>query len=182
MGVETMVTSAFVPLEQALQRASLGDDAAFTEIVAAYHHDLLRVCYVVCRDQDVADEAAQAAWVVVWRKLKTLREPERLRSWILTIGANEARKLGNARRRRHVVELSVARSSDRVGGRPSDGDVDLRNALSRLAPEDRALLALRYVAGLSSTELARATRLSASGTRARLARLLERLRVELRDE
>ena len=61
-------------------------------------------------------------------------------------------------------------------------DIDLVNALGRLDPEDRALLALRYVAGFDSTELARASGRSASGTRARLARLLDRLRTELRDD
>jgi len=60
-------------------------------------------------------------------------------------------------------------------------DIDLANALATLAPEDRALLALRYVAGLTSQELADGLGLSASGTRARLARLLGRLRSELGD-
>ena len=57
--------------------------------------------------------------------------------------------------------------------------LDLRNALNRLSPDDRALLALRYVAGLDSTELSRAIGLSPSGTRARLGRLLSTLREEL---
>ena len=61
-------------------------------------------------------------------------------------------------------------------------DIDLANALARLDPADRALLALRYVAGFDSRELARATGRSPSGTRARLARLLDRLRTELRDD
>ena len=50
-----------------------------------------------------------------------------------------------------------------------------------MSPEDRALIALRYVAGFDSTELARALQMSPSGTRARLARLLGRLRSELGD-
>ena len=66
------------------------------------------------------------------------------------------------------------------GGRVTD--IDLINALARLEPDDRALLALRYVAGFDSTELARATGRSPSGTRARLARLLDRLRKELGDD
>jgi DNA-directed RNA polymerase specialized sigma24 family protein len=70
-----------------------------------------------------------------------------------------------------------------AGGDPGIrvGDVDLSNALARLHPDDRALLALRYVAGFDSTELARVTGRSPSGTRARLARLLDRLRRELDD-
>ena len=61
-------------------------------------------------------------------------------------------------------------------------DLDLANALARLDPNDRVLLALRYLAGFDSFELARATGRSPSGTRARLARLLARLRLELSDD
>ncbi len=82
-----------------------------------------------------------------------------------------------------MVELSVpgdpAALADPAG---HTADLDLANALARLDLDDRALLALRYVAGFNSTELARATGRSASGTRARLARLLERLRTELGDD
>ena len=38
---------------------------------------------------------------------------------------------------------------------------------------------LRYVAGFDSTEIARQTGISASGVRTRLARILERLRLEI---
>jgi RNA polymerase sigma factor (sigma-70 family) len=48
-----------------------------------------------------------------------------------------------------------------------------------LPPDDRRLLALRYVAGLDSTQIATHLGLSASGVRTRLARLLDRLRVDL---
>ena len=41
--------------------------------------------------------------------------------------------------------------------RPASTRVDLRAALLRLDPDDRALLAMRYVAGFDSTELATAT-------------------------
>jgi DNA-directed RNA polymerase specialized sigma24 family protein len=76
----------------------------------------------------------------------------------------------------------VVDASGRPGGiDPATGidRVDLRRAMARLDPDDRALLAMRYVAGFSSTELAEFTGLSAPGTRARLARLLLRLREEL---
>jgi RNA polymerase sigma factor (sigma-70 family) len=81
-----------------------------------------------------------------------------------------------------VVELKV----DEVDLRGDDpGDlierVDLVNALGHLKPEDRMLLALRYIAGMDSFELGEQLRMSPSGTRARLARLLARLRRDLDD-
>jgi RNA polymerase sigma-70 factor, ECF subfamily len=59
---------------------------------------------------------------------------------------------------------------------------DLAIALRRLPPEDRTLLALRYVAGFDATEIGRELRMSPSGVRSRLARLVARLRTELRDD
>jgi RNA polymerase sigma-70 factor (ECF subfamily) len=166
-------------------QAADGDEAAFTQIVAAHHDDMVRVSFVVCGDADLADEAVAAAWLIAWRKLGDLREPDRLRPWLVSIAANEARQAVRRRRRHGVVELAVADADAAVAsGDPAARatDIDLINALARLDPDDRALLALRYVAGFDSTELARATGRSASGTRARLARLLDRLRTELRDD
>jgi RNA polymerase sigma-70 factor (ECF subfamily) len=144
---------------------------------------MTRVCFVICGDLDIADEAVQAAWPIVWHNLGSLRDPGRLRPWLVSVAANEARQLVRRRRRRTVIELAVA-DATQTGVDPAGrvADLDLTNALARLDPDDRALLALRYVAGFDATELARATGRSPSGTRARLARLLDRLRMELRDD
>ncbi|HUG47645.1 MAG TPA: sigma-70 family RNA polymerase sigma factor [Candidatus Limnocylindria bacterium] len=170
------------PLPLAVARAVEGDELAFARIVKAHHEAMLRVAMVICRDADLAKEAVQIAWGAAWRQLRRLREPERLRSWLVAIAANEARGLMRRSRRREVVELNLRQP----GGGTGDTTLwvqglDLRNALGRLSPDDRALLALRYVGGLDSFELSRVTGLSPSGTRARLARLLATLRTELHD-
>jgi RNA polymerase sigma factor (sigma-70 family) len=170
-------------LSGVVAQAAAGDEVAFARIVRAHHDDMTRVCFVICGNVDIADEAVQAAWTIAWRKLGSLRDPDRLRAWLVSIAANEARLLIRRRRRRTIVELAVADAGlSRVDPAGRVADIDLTNALARLDAEDRALLALRYVAGFDSTELARATGRSPSGTRARLARLLARLRTELRDD
>jgi len=183
-GMTTIPTRLDDSLAGAVAQATAGDQAAFTRIVRAHHDDMTRVCFVICGDLDLADEAVGAAWPIAWRKLSTLKDPHRLRPWLVSVAANEARQLLRRQRRRTVVELSVA---DRRGAAPADpagrtDDLDLANALARLDPGDRTLLALRYVAGFDATELGRAIGLSPSGTRARLARLLDRLRTKLQDD
>src|SRR5450432_194264 len=181
------MATVVVPIDDSLAAAvglaAAGDETAFARIIQAHHDDMTRVCFVICGDLDIADEAVQAAWPIIWRKLGSLRDPDRLRPWLVSIAANEARQLIRRRRRRTVVELALADAA-RPGGDPAGrvGDLDLTNALARLDPDDRALLALRYVAGFDSTELGRAMGRSPSGTRARLARLLDRLRTELSDD
>ena len=169
----TMVAPLDDSLAGAVALAGAGDETAFARIIKAHHDDMTRVCFVICGDLDVADEAVQAAWPIVWRKLGSLRDPGRLRPWLVSIAANEARQLIRRRRRRTVVEIAMVGSmGSGVDPAGQVGDLDLANALARLDPDDRAFLALSYVAGFDSTELARATGRSPSGTRARLARLL----------
>ena len=55
--------------------AGAGDETAFARIIQAHHDDMTRVCFVICGDLDVADEAVQAAWLIVWHKLGSLRDP-----------------------------------------------------------------------------------------------------------
>jgi RNA polymerase sigma factor (sigma-70 family) len=161
-----------------------GDELAFASIVGLYHEDMRRVCVVVAGDDGIAEDAVAAAWSIAWRKLGGLRDPARLRPWLVSIAVNEARQLLRARRRRSLLEVPAIDADEPSGGLDPGSTInaiDLRNALAGLDPSDRALLAMRYVAGFDATELAFATGRSPSGTRARLARLLHRLERELGD-
>jgi len=161
--------------------AGAGDEAAFAELVSTYHADMARVAFIACGDRDLAADAVQSAWLVAWRKLRSLRDPDRIRPWLLAVTANEARQI---LRRRHgpVVEIDVQVPGDPRAD-PSTGieRVDLRRALAHLSPDDRALLALHFVVELGSDELGSAVGSSPSAARMRLSRIVDRLRKELRD-
>jgi RNA polymerase sigma factor (sigma-70 family) len=163
--------------------AVAGDSMAFARIVRAHHDDMVRVCQMICGDPDLAQDAAQAAWPIVWRKLGGLREVDKLRPWLVTIAANEARQLVRRRRRDRVVAIDMADvHSDAGDPARRAGDDELLTAIRRLPPEDRELIALRYVAGFDATEIGRSLGISASGVRSRLARLVTRLRAEVDDD
>jgi RNA polymerase sigma-70 factor (ECF subfamily) len=163
-----------------VELAADGDEVAFGRLVAAYHPDMVRVAYVITGDGGLGQDAVQAAWVRAWRSLDSVREPLRIRAWLLSIAANEARQILRRRRRFFVVELDAGFAAP---GRadPASGieRLDLVRALQRLSPDDRSLLALRYVIGLDTAELAAMTGRSGSGIRARLSRLTARLREDL---
>jgi RNA polymerase sigma factor (sigma-70 family) len=124
----------------------------------------------------------QAAWPIVWRRLGSLRDPDRLRPWLISIAANEARQALRRERRRRVVEVRLIAASTAPGPDERTALHDLAAALRGLDADDRALLALRYVSELSSDDIGRTLGLSASGVRSRLERLLARLRKELGDD
>jgi RNA polymerase sigma factor (sigma-70 family) len=180
-----MTSSAVDEATALIASVAAGDEMAFASIVRLHHEDMRRVCVVVAGDDRIADDAVAAAWSIAWRKLGGLRDPARLRPWLVSVAVNEARQLLRARRRRSLIEVPVIQVDEPRGGLDPGSTVnsiDLRNALARLDPDDRALLAMRYMAGFDATELALATGRSPSGTRARLARLLRRLERDLGDE
>ena len=164
--------------------AATGDQAAFARLVATHHAAMTRVAYAITGDRDAAADAVQVAWTTAWSRLGALRDHGTVRAWLIAIAANEARQILRRRKSRPVVDISAdldlslgaAPGADPAERIPT---VDLARALRGLGPDDRTLLALRFVAGLDSTQIANHLGLSASGVRSRLARLLERLRLEL---
>ena len=168
-------------IEAIIERAIAGDEVAFARIVAAHNDDMARIAYLVSASLDVAEDAVQAAWAIAWRRLGSLRDPTRLRPWLMSVAANEARQLGRGNRRRRVRELAVGNSAESAD-RDHATLIDLANAVASLDHGDRTLIALRYIAGLDSAEIGRELGLSASGVRVRLHRLMNRLRQELGDD
>ena len=183
----SMVGMTAVQVADLVQAASIGDESAFTELVSRHHQDMLRVAYVICREPALAEDAAQAAWAIAWRRIGDVKDPTQIRGWLVAVAANEARQTMRSRRQTvheiSVGDVELARVPD-VRSDPLADSIsrsDLRRVLESLDPTDRALIALRYVAELSSDEIGRALGMSSSGARGRLSRLLLRLRGELRD-
>ena len=167
-----------------LASAVAGDEIAFRRIITAHHDDMRRVCLAISGDHVVAEEAVQAAWLVAWKKLDTVRSPEGLRPWLVSVAVNEAKHLLRSRRRRADFELATDVTGVAGGGDPATGIdlVDLWTAVRRMAPDDRALLTMRYGVGFNSNELAIATGKKPAAIRQRLKRLVDRLREDLSDD
>jgi RNA polymerase sigma-70 factor (ECF subfamily) len=173
--------------DQALISAAVrGDAEAFAQIMAANHEDMARLAMLITRDPEAARDAVQEAWPVVWRKLGTLRDPARLRPWLMSIAANRARQLIRADRRRRAREQEASRLSPaeaETAFDPNDNTerFDLARVLGRLSADERELVGLRYIAELTSGEIADLHGTTASAVRGRLKRILARLREDLGD-
>jgi DNA-directed RNA polymerase specialized sigma24 family protein len=129
-----------------LALAVAGDESAFARIVASHHASMTKVCYLVCGDLDLADEAVAAAWPLAWRHLHSVRDPDRLGPWLVSVAANEARQLMRRNRRRSLREIPADEASAGTVSDPAAraAGMDLIEALARLSPDDRTLLDRPY--------------------------------------
>jgi Tol biopolymer transport system component len=71
-----------------VRRAQRGDEEAFAALVPAAVDRLVAVAYRILRDPGLAEDATQQALVIAWRKLPTLRDPERFDAWTYRLVVN----------------------------------------------------------------------------------------------
>src|SRR5258705_12476892 len=88
-----------------VELAAEGDEAAFARLVAVHYDEMARVAFLIADDRSLAQDAVQSAWIRAWSRLGTVREPSRIRPWLLAIASNEARQIARRNRRVTIVEL-----------------------------------------------------------------------------
>ncbi len=128
--------------------------------------------YLVRSEADATD-LAQATLEIAWRHRDQLRDPARLRAWLLAIETREAFRL--RRRLRSLVSLD-GHVLEAPVDRPSADDIDVRLAVAKLPERMRASVVLHHLAGLSVADTAAAMRVSENTVKTLLRLGLARLR------
>ncbi len=125
-----------------------------------------RVCGAIALDR--GEDAMQETFIAVLRNLRSLREPAALHGWVRRIAVREAIRAARGGREDPVDPALLV--STAVAPIDVAAVVDVRAALARLAPEQRAILVLRDVDGLSEAETARALGVAEGTVKSRLHR------------
>src|SRR5689334_22385167 len=72
-------------IQQWLDLARAGDEASFGRLVDAYQRIAVRTALVALGRHEDAEDVAQEAFLVAWRKLTSFRGESTFRTWLLTI-------------------------------------------------------------------------------------------------
>jgi RNA polymerase sigma factor (sigma-70 family) len=163
-------------------RARGGDHDAFTRLVDGSIGRLYAVAYLILRDQDRAHDAVQEALIAAWRDIRGLRDPDRVDAWFRRLVVRACYRQSRADRRRAVVELSVVPNEppELLGPELSLVERDLlERAFTRLDPEHRAVLVLRYYLDHSVPEVADILDIPLGTAKSRLNRASAEMRAAL---
>ena len=146
---------------QILQQ-SLSDDhgeaeAAFTALVDRHGPMVLGVCRQVLGDSHDADDAFQAAFLVLFRRAGSVRDADSVASWLHGVALRVARRARSDAVRRKAVERRGAEMravrSDRAADRPESW-TELHEEIARLPQRFREPLVLCYLEGLTTEAVA----------------------------
>jgi RNA polymerase sigma-70 factor (ECF subfamily) len=164
-----------------LERAQEGDHVSFGEL-----HDLDgdrcdAIAYRILRDVERSQDAVQQAFLLAWRELPRLRDPERIDVWLHRLLVNACYREARRGRRRaaNVRALSIdepASSNDYISVVERD---QLERGFRRLPPEQRAVFVFHHHLGLTHLEIAEELGIPVGTVKSRLHYATSTLRAAL---
>jgi RNA polymerase sigma-70 factor (ECF subfamily) len=176
-----------------VQRCASGDEAACAELVGEQQRMVVQLAMNLLGDRDEALDLSQEVFLRVFRTIHRFRGQSSLRTWIYRIAVNQARNRHRFWRRRHradqvSLEEHVAAHGDLMSTSEPAPDrvlaqkelaVRVHDALDKLPFDQRTVIVLREIDGLSYEEIAYSLGVAIGTVKSRLTRARQALRVEL---
>jgi RNA polymerase sigma-70 factor (ECF subfamily) len=171
-----------------ISRAREGDEAAYSQIVQAYRKRILgTIARLIGRPEDVED-VGQEVFLRLYFSMDQLRTPEVFEPWLYRLTVNAAYDyLRRQRRRREarmadLSEQQVMLADAAAGSRRQETEQRHKRVrelvgslLGAISQQDRILLSLKEIEGLSLKELAKIYRVNENALKVRLFRARQRV-------
>ncbi|MEU7604500.1 sigma-70 family RNA polymerase sigma factor [Streptomyces sp. NPDC040724] len=158
------------PGEALIVAAQAGDLDSLTALVTGSHPNVRRFAHSLCASREDAEDAAQEALIILYRRIGMLRASGALASWMFRIVRNECLRRARLmpRERAQVPETAVMSAEDEVLQRLEAGRV--AEAIAALPADQRRVLIMRDVQGYSGRMAAESLGLSTAAMKSRLHR------------
>jgi RNA polymerase sigma-70 factor (ECF subfamily) len=163
--------------------AQAGDRQALSQLFQSIQEALHSYLVRLVNDEHLADDILQEVFVLIWRKLPWLRDPELFRPWVYRIASREA--LHRLKKERFWSRLVSDPQLERMAQDeppervPQEWLDQLPRHLAAVSPASRAVLLLHYLQGLTLDEVAEVLAVSPGTVKSRLAYGLAALRKRL---
>jgi RNA polymerase sigma-70 factor (ECF subfamily) len=168
-----------------IAQAQAGDRSAFGELVSRHYTSVIRVVYRLCGDIQIAEDAAQEAFIRAWVNLPGFQPLAPFRNWVYRIAVNTAldtlRKKPEERieNSEGMVILSEKNPSPETAYIEKEQADFLQSAVKALPEASRAVLVLREYGELTYTEIASVLEIPVGTVMSRLNYARTRLRETL---
>ena len=163
------------------EQARSGSKEAFCELYGMYKDRLYRYALYRLGDPDDAEDAVSECVLAAWQGIRQLRNTSAFGAWIFRILRNccsrNIKSIISLRENMQKLYDSGADASALAAG-PADPSaaIELAEALSQLTEDEREVVLLSAVCGLTSREISGITGLTAGASRSKLSRSLAKMR------
>jgi RNA polymerase sigma-70 factor (ECF subfamily) len=173
---------------EVITQARSGDPAAFSELVRAYRKRILGTVFRLIGRQEDVEDVGQEVFLRLYHSLDQLRTPEVFEPWLYRLTVNAA--YDYLRRQKRQAESRMADLSEEqvlmadaaASGRRALEEKEksqirelVAMLLDQVSEEDRILLTLKEVEGLSLKELEKIYEVNENALKVRLFRARQRV-------
>lgn len=164
-----------------IENAKSGDAAAFDQLMICYQRRVVSTAWRMLGNREDARDAAQEAFLRVYKHLGSFREDQEFSAWLYRIVVNVCHDLARKRGRSdQFASLEAERESGYIENLASKADIEaatiraqeqamVAEALQTLSKKERAAIVLRDLEGLSTEEVARALGSSQTTVRSQIS-------------
>jgi RNA polymerase sigma-70 factor (ECF subfamily) len=154
-------------------RCQAGDEGAFVELVERYHQRLRLFLRQMLRDGHAVDDVLQDVWLDAFRGVGKLRDTAAFAGWLYRIARDRAYRVLRKRGGLQTVSLEQGDASGEISasdgpGTEPDERMLVNASLERLPHDQREVLLLRFIEGMSYVQIAAAVGCEVGTVRSRL--------------
>jgi RNA polymerase sigma-70 factor (ECF subfamily) len=136
----------------AIEKVQRGEREAFRFLVESYQKQAVAHAAAILGNREDAQDAAQEAFIDAFQALKKFDNSKRFYPWFYVLLRNRCYKMTAKRRETQTVEeLEIIAPRQ---GLPREEQIALDAAMLALPAEEREIIALKYLDGLSYEEIA----------------------------
>ncbi len=173
-----------------------GKNDAFDKLVLKYKDRVFNLCYRILGDYEEADDCAQDAFVKMYRSLHRFRFEAAFSTYLYRIAVNTCKnklkskeyrysrkmvRLANPKEEgMHTIEIRDESLSPLTQLERKEKENIVQEAINSLPPEQKNLVVLRDIEGLSYEEIVRVTGYKLGTVKSKIARAREKLRDKLK--
>jgi RNA polymerase sigma-70 factor (ECF subfamily) len=156
-----------------------GNQNALTVLAKKWHKTFCNLAFWIVKDADTAKDIAQESWTIIIGKLETLQEPEKFKSWAISIVNRKAIDWLRANKREQNKLIKHFNESEKTTSFSETDDSAIQKALlksiDKLSVEHQMVIRLFYKESDNLKEISEILQISLGTTNSRLFLAREKL-------
>ena len=189
----TALTQNQPALTRLIERATAGDAAAFEQIMIHSQQRVLAITWRILGNEADARDASQEVFLRVYKYLKRFNPEQDFFAWLYGITINVCRDIAKKRQRHQARFTSLTETGEAFAVGADQRGVEeivqrsqernlIATALTALSYKERVAVVLRDIEGLSTEEVARILKSSATTVRSQISSARKKLRISCRQQ
>jgi RNA polymerase sigma-70 factor (ECF subfamily) len=164
-----------------------GNKSALSGLVKEWHVQFCKLAYWYVKDADIAKDIAQESWVIIFKKLDTLKNPKQFKSWAISIVNRKAIDFIRAGKRENNKLSTFYNEKDKSINREELEDDKtkllsiLKTEIEGLPTNQKIIIKLFYTEKYSLKQISEVLHISIGTAKSRLFHARERLNKKMKN-